>query len=796
MRTWNLTASDPLSLTLAADARLGATDYADDHIWELVFGKGSPPAVSLQTTYGLRARSMRLFPSFTYQDYTLIDPSTFHSQPVIQLLFPNFVVLKYSPFQGIDVFSEYWVPESHVISGRVRILNQTDNPARLKFEWIAQLTPADGQRMAFMELQAVNILAGSTGSLEPLLFMTGGPKPGGGIYPSLELDFEIPSAGERQVTWVHSALADTNDSFALARSTAGRNWEAERSRLEILNSQQVEILTGDPDWDAVFMLTQKKALEGFVGPTEALPYPSIVTTRSPDQGHSLRGDGSDYNHLWNGQTALDALYLSSIILPAAPQLARGLLLNFLSVQEEGGSVDWKPGLAGQRGKLNATPVLCCLAWKIYESTDDREFLEQVFPRLLTFARSWFSSRHDRDQDGFPEWDHPSQGGMDDHPAYSPWNPWSQGADISAAENPGMGAFLYREYQSLAQIARVLGCEGELGEIQVLAERLRLAVEDCWNAVESAYLDRDRESHFCTTGAWLGNQTGPGLITLQNSFSHPVRLLFHIQSNAGSRPSPHIFIHGKGASGTDRIEHLAEGKIRWLLDLGRMTGELLYSSIDHIEVQGLGANDYLNVYSVGFHQLYYTSLLPLWAGIPAPERAQELVEGSLLNPFKFWRTHGIPACAVPPSEAATVCDCASPAWNALLGEGLLAYGYRREAADLCTRLVNTIIENLKREAAFRRLYRVESGLGQGERDALTGLAPLGFFLDTLGIRLVSSHKVAVAGFNPFPWPVTVKYRGMTVLKQREKTTVVFPDGQTVNIDDPAPRIVALEKEAAG
>src|SRR4030067_2891937 len=235
---------------------------------------------------------MRLFPSFTFQDSTRIDPATFHSQPLIQLLFPNFLMLKYSPFQGIDVITEYWVPESHVISGRIRLLNLGGDAVHIKFEWIAQLTPAEGQGMAFKEIQAVNVLAGETGSQEPVLFMTGGPKPGTGIYPSLGLNLEIPNNGERQATWVLAAVANTNDSFNLARSIAGRNWEAERSRLESLNSQQVEVLTGNPDWDAVFMLTQKKAIESFIGPTENLPYPSIVMTRTPDQGYSLRGDAS------------------------------------------------------------------------------------------------------------------------------------------------------------------------------------------------------------------------------------------------------------------------------------------------------------------------------------------------------------------------------------------------------------------------------------------------------------------------------------------------------------------------
>ena len=37
-------------------------------------------------------------------------------------------------------------------------------------------------------MQMVNILAGQTGGLFPVLFMTGGPAAGSGPYPSLFLD--------------------------------------------------------------------------------------------------------------------------------------------------------------------------------------------------------------------------------------------------------------------------------------------------------------------------------------------------------------------------------------------------------------------------------------------------------------------------------------------------------------------------------------------------------------------------------------------------------------------------------
>ena len=71
MQTWNLGAGDPLSLTLAADARLTSTNYTDDQIWELSLGGGEPAALALQTTYGLRAHWMRLFPRFVRGDQRL-----------------------------------------------------------------------------------------------------------------------------------------------------------------------------------------------------------------------------------------------------------------------------------------------------------------------------------------------------------------------------------------------------------------------------------------------------------------------------------------------------------------------------------------------------------------------------------------------------------------------------------------------------------------------------------------------------------------------------------------------------
>ena len=91
MREWNLAPGDPLQLTLACDARLSPPNYVNDHIWQLDLSGGEPAALGIRTTYGLRARLMRLFPRFIEGGKSLHDPAQFISPPSVKRFFPNFL---------------------------------------------------------------------------------------------------------------------------------------------------------------------------------------------------------------------------------------------------------------------------------------------------------------------------------------------------------------------------------------------------------------------------------------------------------------------------------------------------------------------------------------------------------------------------------------------------------------------------------------------------------------------------------------------------------------------------------
>lgn len=792
MHEWNLHAGDPLALTLVSDARLGSTDYFDDQIWELTIGGGDPAALSLNTTYGLRARSARLFPRFSEGELQRIDPAEFSKAPEFRSIYPNWISLTYAPFPDIEVLAEIWVPHSHAVAGRMTVTNNGNNERKLRAEMIGQLNPVDGQRMAPFEMSAVTLLAGYSGGLAPVLFMTGGAKAGSGPYPSLMLPMQLEPDSQRQIIWVQAALADREMSFAMGRELAAQNWDAVKSRIEMLNAGNVEIFTGDPQWDAMFMLSQKQAASLLVGPTPQLPHASFVLTRQPDQGFSLRGDGSDYSHLWNGQPLMEAAYLADTLMPFAPEMVKDLVRNYLAVQAEDGSIDWKPGLGGQRSRLLAPPLLASLVWRIYRHTEDEAFLEETLTPLRRFVLSWLTRSHDRDGDGIPEWDHTLQAGLDYHPVYSRWQMVSLGVDISSAESLSLSAMLYEECQSLLRIAEQIKREAETEGITELTQKVQSRVEGAWEVEEACYFDVDRDTHQSSIGELILEAKGSGSFIIQHSYTKPVRLCIQIRTDETIRRRPLLFLHGKNMSGNRRVERINDEQFRWIPGLGQLTGKYVYSYLERLEVRNLEPEDQISIRSVHYHTADVTSLAPLWAGIPDTDRANKLVEQVITNSSLFWRSFGIPTCPHPTEEVdQAACWSVNLPWNRLIIEGLLRYGYREQAAQLITRQISAIIKSLCQEHTFRRAYHSDNGEGMGEFNALSGIAPVGLFLETLGVRLISAQRVALAGINPFPWPVTVKYRGLTILRQKGKTIVIFPDNQTVTVTDPEPHLVTLE-----
>ncbi|MGE5251835.1 MAG: MGH1-like glycoside hydrolase domain-containing protein [Bacteroidota bacterium] len=788
MRDWSLSIGDPLYMTLAADSRLCTPDYVNDHIWELEFGSGEPAALTLRTTYGMRARSMRIFLRFTEDGKSVLDPAAFPGRPVLRRFYPNFLVVDFTPLDNLPCSAEFWIPDSQTLSGRITLTNRSTALRQVQLEVCALLAPLDGQGIAGIQQQLVNILAGQTGGLFPVLFMTGGPKHGPGPYSSLALDLDLGPGATRQLTFAEAAREALAGSFEQARHTAARAWEAERARIELLDTAStVDIETGDMDWDAALAFSQRAALGLLFSGSQQLPRPSYVSVRQPDHGFSRKGDGTDYAPAWSGQTPLETYYLASL-LPGYPAFARGALLNFLSTQAENGEVDGKPGLARQRSRLLAAPMLAALAWSSHLACDDATFLEEVYPRLHKFFWSWFAPEHDFGHDGIPEWDHLLQTGFEDNPLFDVWHPWSQGVDITTVHTPALASMLYREAVCLMRIAKASGMIHRDPVLKAQAETLRAAVEESWKPENALYSYLDRDTRTSPAGEeLLRGEPGENLLRPKLSFEKPVRIQVIIEASERASKKPQVEI---GEFVTKGEPEVIEGKkLQWRTGGLVATSQKVYTRLGRVKVRGLGRKDTIIVRTVDLTPEDHTLLLPIWAGIPDRRRVHSTVQRTILAAERFGRPFGMPALpALPAAEAETIGTSVHLPWNQLIAEGLLDYGFRTEAARLTALLMNAVILSLKQTRSFYQRYHAESGSGIGERNALSGFAPVGLFLRSLGVTYLAPDRVRLEGKNPYPWPVTLRYKGLVVVRNAEETAISFPNGATASVKQEEPVVV--------
>lgn len=785
MRTWNLDTNSPFCLTLACDSRLHPVDYSNDQIWELSFSTNEPAGISFQTTYGLRARQIHFLPRYTLHGESFTDPKQFHESPIIKAFFPNYIAISYQPFASLEVFAEYWVPDSHSTAGRIKFLNLENKPLSFRFEWVGLLKPLEsGMNMVATQEGPYTIMRGKTSSLIPVCAISGDSDICNSPYPSLSEKITIPPGKNQLRTWALSTTSELVSSLERVNEILACSWDAEIARIEMINrSQSIEIHTGDSEWDAVFALTQKLAFSLYL--KDNFPNPPFILSRLPDQGFLPEKDKSNYTYPWKNSTILDAYFLSSLILPGGVETSKEILNSILkqySYENEGG--DEPENTHGQ-------PILATLAWIIHEQKDDPTWLAGIYPSLLDQYKGWFDEKHDRDQDGFPEWVDSIQSGLEQSPIYDLRDPDAQGLNIFNLETPSLAAFLYKEGQSLIKIAEQTNARSGVSWLKDKTVRLQQLLEECWDAKSRNYQYRDMQSHRSPSGTTVKAFFGSGTYRTRKSFAHPSRLVIHLKLENENTRRINMMICGKGETGS-LSEEIMVRDFTWSEGFAQYTTKNLFLKITSIEISGLHEQDHCQVKSADYTQKDITQLMPLWAGMISKERAKLLVEGTIKD--QYIEPFGIPVCP----QVNTTTFLASPAdvhmhWNHLVGEGLINYGYYDLAAELITRIMKGLIKNLKKSKTFREMIHCKDGKPSGTRNHLRGLAPLGLFMRTLGVQYIKEDKIILHGNNPFPWPVTIKYRNVSLTRHLKETLITFQSGRTITVSGSGTHEISLDSD---
>ncbi|MGD0707327.1 MAG: hypothetical protein ABSA51_02615 [Anaerolineaceae bacterium] len=791
MRVWNLSPEDPFYLTLAADSRLSDPSFTNDHIWELRLGGGPIKSLDVSTCYGGRAVEMHLFPRFHRNGVTLTDPGHFHQPPTLNKFYPNYCQLTSQPFEGTETCHEYWVSSSQVIAGRLQFNNLTSGVQSFAFELAGWLKPmGEGQVMAPTTIGMNTVLAGRTQSLWPVCFITGGPHPSETTFPGLLLYVTLRPGESHAFTWACASLYDRTESFEVAKQACESAWDASINRVERLNeSQELEITTGNPGWDAALAFSQRVAFGLFYPSNVQLPFFSAVPNRLPEQGYSTH-DGKDYI-AWGGITGFEALYLSNLVLPGAPDLAEGLLRNFLATQSPKGEVNGLASLAGLRSAWQVQPVLAELCWRIAQCREDTAWLNDIFPALGNYLNAWLSPSFDKDGDGVPEFQDLSQIGIDSDFTTADRINSPNGLFISQVESPALGALLYNECQAMIHLSHLTHHEEYLPWLTASAEHLQAQVLETWDQAGATYRYRDALTHQCDENPCLLRLKSAGLFVPERNLKSPARVFVYVKVHHAGRRHLSIILHGSGKSGK-MTETLKADQFEWRLGEAWCAGSRVFDSISEVKVTGLETGDEGWLGGLKFRQEDISLLLPLWAGLSTPQQAKRLVERNLSR--RYLGKFGLSVRPLSKRAAKNAVDGqVNLLMNLLVGEGMVQYGFQKAAADLVGCILDAQAAILKKEKGFRHSFDARSGEPAGERNFLLGLAPIDLFLKTLGIQYIRNDEILVQGINPFSRPVTVKYRGMTIQRLIDETIVNFANGQSITVSGPGPHRVSLSKD---
>ncbi len=296
-------------------------------------------------------------------------------------------------------------------------------------------------------------------------------------------------------------------------------------------------------------------------------------------------------------------------------------------------------------------------------------------------------------------------------------------------------------------------------IQAQAEKIKESLEASGNRGASFYSYRDRETGETTNGKIIAKKNGDGNMRPKFESESGVRLLIEIQTKSPGAKRPEVFISeffAKNSKGDS--ETIAGHQFQWRTGGLVATSQKIFKRIGRVSVIGLEKTDKINVRVVDTTGEDITLGLPLWAGALEKQRAYAMVGRNVMTAERFDRPFGMPSLPLALNkESESISLGVNLPWNMLIAEGLLAYGFRAEATRLTAHLMNAVIQNLKQNRAFFQRYHAEKGTGIGERNSLSGLAPVGLFMQALGVTILSATKIRLEGKNLFPFSVTIKIK---------------------------------------
>lgn len=771
METISIHQDSPKTLLLAADGLFSSFEPESDLVWSVDFHPAETYPFQLYTTYGLRARSLRLFPNILAHRQRLCKPKDFLVPPKITRITPSYMRFQYQLINQVHVQFECFMPEPTLLTGGIRLENPTENPIDLSVELVAILVPMDRGTPAHPDKMGLHeVLTGDLGSISPVLFMSGGPSAVANPHPALTLSLTLLPQASKSWSYCLASKSTPEESYKAAVNASESPWKKTAEDQWMLhNSKTIHIHTGQPDWDEALFLSQTAAMAHLVKDSKTKA-PYFVRSRLPD----IKPQAGQSLAQRDDLTLLEALHLSEVLLPAHVDLMEKVVENFFDRIDQDGRLPSRLIKSDFISPFQECPLLASLCLEVYEINRDQAFLARAYSRI---TQLYERLTHSESGNGITlSWENPDQLQMDSGLfTFDQWSPYGKGLDIQSAASPAYAAMLLRESNALHKMAAIIGADADLKKWESIANRLKVKVDSFWDARSHRFVYLDRESYLSPQRELNYHSPANQAIHIHKNFYSPQRLQCHLFAADDSTRSGQVSLVGSDVLGNPITETFKPSAFRWVAGRAHLTTQHLFKSLDSIFFEGFGSDDHIVLETADFSQSDISCLLPLWAGAMTKQQ----LKPTLKNPLN-WKNpenqFGLPETLhwkqeLPESLPLQV----NLLWNTLIIKGLAQAGFSQHAMHLLTNLMSAIIAGLKDYDGFFPFYNAHTGRPSGTKNAIQGLLPVRLFLEIAGVRLFSPTRIAVWGTSPFPWPIEVNWQGLSLRRDGKDYWVSFADG---------------------
>ena len=227
---------------------------------------------------------------------------------------------------------------------------------------------------------------------------------------------------------------------------------------------------------------------------------------------------------FNGFWAWDSWKHSVALVHFEPELAKNQIRTMFDFQNEAGMIvdcintdETKNFESWNLNWLNTKPPLASWSvWKVYEKTNDKNFLKEMYPKLVKYHKWWYKNR-DHDKNGLCEYGSSLpkvyackwESGMDDGVRFdkSKMLKNSETANSLDQESMDLNSFLVQEKEFLSKISAELGNKKESEQFLAESKKIKKMVQELMFDKNTGYfydINIENKSHIVVQGSegWI------------------------------------------------------------------------------------------------------------------------------------------------------------------------------------------------------------------------------------------------------------------------------------------------------